>query len=72
MDFRRHDTIVEDGEERYRNEVEREVREELLRRHRPELENSGTFKVFLLRTKILLQARGVAQRLSRRGWYLAA
>jgi hypothetical protein len=63
---------VEGGEERHRREIEREVREELLRRHQPELESSDALKAFLVRTKILLEARRVARRLSGRGWYLAA
>ena len=72
MGPRRYDAIVEGGEARHRIEVEREVREELLRRHRTDLEGSDPLKAFLLRTKISLRARWAARRLCGRGSYLTA
>ena len=67
-----YEAIVEDGRENYRKETERKIREELLRRHREELENLGVLKALWLETKIWFYARRAAKHHSGGSWYFTA
>ncbi len=52
MSLIEHEAVIGDGRENYRKETERKIREELLRRHREELEDLGILKASWLETKI--------------------
>ena len=64
--------VVSDGQERLRKNKEREVRDELLRTNRRQLDESGPLEGAVLKIKILLAARKAAADASRGNLYLEA
>lgn len=54
-------SIVSNGHRRARRAKEREIRRELLQRHRSELERSGVIRKFLLMARIYRDARSAAR-----------